>query len=173
MFTIEKFTSLPEEVFFDIWAENQEYAVASFKLKKHSSSTDSDIFIEHGSEVFHLGTYVLNMMRSQQTHIIVKSSETGRVQTLMSGEVNSEGTFYSPYNLHKNDEAGSRAYLYKSQPENTTNLQAAFNAVGINNVRVLSVSETQSNHALATGWIEDTAPGETEKRTFRTPWGWD
>lgn len=44
---------------------------------------------------------------------------------------------------------------------------------GVNNVRVLCISDAQSNYALTTGWIEDTAPGESEGRTFRSPWGWD
>lgn len=176
MFIVEKLTEFPNDIFEELYISSLPYLMEALPIEEAPDSTPDDpkvlVRLEFDRTV-DLKTFLEFMMKGQSKYIVIRNSADNRIQTLMSGEINSEGTLYSPYNLHNSDPSGSRAYLYRSQPDNAADLQTAFNSVGINNVRVCSTSDAQANHALATGWIEDTAPDETEKRTFRTPWGWE
>ena len=176
MFIVEKLTEFPADIFEELYTSSLPYLMEALSIEEAPNSTPDDpkvLVRVEVDRVVDLKLFLEFMMKGQPNHIVIRNAADNRTQTLMSGEINSKGTLYSPYNLHNTDPSGSRSYLYKSQPDNAGDLQAAFNLAEISNVRVCSTSDAQADHALATGWIEDTASDETEKRTFRTPWGWD
>ena len=179
-FIIEKLDALPQDIFDECFTSSTPYLAEALKLDLYEGTDfdDDELRTILQDQIVKLRDYLQHFMAEQPVQVIIKNAADGRVQTLMSGDVSFAGTFHSPYNLHNPDENGSRAYLYKSQTEYADNLEAAFNAVGINNVRVSSGSDSQANHALATGWVEDTnhkaspPDGVNKLRSFRTPWGW-
>jgi len=176
MFIVEKLTEFPNDIFEELYISSLPYLMEALPVEEAPDSTPDDpkvLLRFEFDRTVGLKAFLEFMMKGQSKYIVIRNSADNRIQTLMSGEINSEGTLYSPYNLHNSDPSGSRAYLYKSRSITSRDLQAAFNLAEISNVRVCSTSDAQSNHALATGWIEDTAPDDTEKRTFRTPWGWE
>ena len=179
-FIIEKSTEFSQDIFNELFTASTPYLAESLKIDVYTGSEfdDEEIRTRIENRLEKLRDLLHHMMAGFPTQIIIKNAADGRIQSMMAGSVNFAGTFLSPYTLHQPDAEGSRAYLYKSQTEHAVNLEAAFNTVGINNVRVTSGSDSQTRHALATGWVQEESTtvnkpdGVNAITTFRTPWGW-
>jgi len=172
--TVEKTDVLPASVFDELYEVSAAYICPSLRLQVCLETTNEsgECYVALSPfGVLPLKKAVSLIMSDQPIHIIIRNN--GRLQSLMSGHVTAAGCFVCPYTLHNSDDVGSRGYLYDAY-DFTTELESGFNLVGVQNIRVLSLSDSQSNYALATGWIEDPDADTSSNtiRTFRTAWGW-